>query len=64
MNFITFKQAVAKQFDMMAKHDLFTTKVEKDDVWATYLGAFPEGSNPIYKTRTEHDCTCCKHSGE
>jgi hypothetical protein len=60
MNFITFKQAVAKQFDMMAKHDLFTTKVEKDDVWATYLGSFPEGSNPIYKTRTEHDCTCCK----
>ena len=60
MNFITFKQAVAKQFDMMAKHDLFTTKVEKDDLWATYLNSFPEGSNPIYKTRTEHDCTCCK----
>ena len=60
MNFITFKQAVAKQFDMMAKYDLFTTKVEKDDLWATYLSSFPEGSNPIYKTRTEHDCTCCK----
>jgi len=60
MNFATFKHAVAKQFDMMAKHDLFTTKVEKDDMWATYLGSFPEGSNPIYKTNTEHDCTCCK----
>lgn len=60
MNFITFKQAIAKQFDMMAKHDLFTTKVEKDNLWATYLASFPEGSNPIYKNRTEHDCTCCK----
>ena len=26
-----------------------------------YLAAFPEGTDPIYITNTEHDCTCCKH---
>jgi hypothetical protein len=24
------------------------------------LSAFPEGTNPIFKERTEHDCQCCK----
>lgn len=26
-----------------------------------YLASFPPGTNPIYKTNTEHDCTCCKN---
>ena len=60
MNFINFKNAVAKQFALMSNHDLFTTTVEKDDLWATYLGSFHQGSNPIYRERTEHDCSCCK----
>ena len=60
MNFHLFKQAVAAQFAILAKHQLFRTAVTKDELWATYLASFPEGSNPIYKTRTEHDCQCCK----
>ena len=60
MNFNTFKQAVAKQFNRMAQHQLFTTSVEKDELWALYLAAFPEGTNPMYRERTEHDCSCCK----
>lgn len=60
MDFIQFKQAVAKQFDRMRKHDLFVTQVEKDDLWATYLNSFPEGTNPVYRERTEHDCSCCR----
>lgn len=29
-------------------------------IWDAYLASFPEGSNPIYKVRTEHDCSCCR----
>lgn len=60
MNFSLFKLAVAKQFERMRKHQLFRTGVEKDDLWTTYLASFPAGSNPIYRVRTEHDCSCCK----
>lgn len=60
MEFSTFKTAVAKQFEKMAKHHLFRTGAEKDAMWAAYLAAFPEGTNPIYRERTEHDCNCCK----
>ena len=61
MNFTKFKTAVAKQFAAMSKHPLFRTAVTGDELWTTYLGAFPEGTNPIYLERTEHDCSCCKH---
>lgn len=60
MDFKKFKEAVAKQFEKMNQHDLFTTKVTKDELWTTYLSSFPEGSNPIYRERTVHDCNCCK----
>lgn len=60
MDFNKFKTAVAKQFKAMSKHQLFRTAVTGDDLWATYLAAFPEGTNPIYRERTEHDCNCCK----
>jgi hypothetical protein len=60
VNFQVFKVAVAKQFDRMQKHQLFRAEVDKDLLWATYLKSFPEGTNPIYRERTEHDCGCCK----
>lgn len=60
MEFSVFKRAVAAQFAQMSKGDLFRTKVTKDQLWETYLKSFPEGSNPIYKERTEHYCNCCK----
>ena len=59
-NFIDFKNAVQKQFEILVDGDLFTTNVSKDDLWDTYLNSFPEGTNPIFKERTEHDCQCCK----
>jgi hypothetical protein len=59
-NFTAFKTAVARQWERMQKHGMFRVAVEKDDLWTTYLGSFPAGSNPIFRERTEHDCTCCK----
>jgi hypothetical protein len=60
MNFLQFKQAIAKQFARMAQGELFSTNISSDDLWSTYLNAFPEGTNPIYRKRTEHDCSCCR----
>lgn len=60
MDFHVIKSAVAKQFEKMSKHTLFVTPVDKDQIWQTYLTSFPEGTNPMFRERTEHDCTCCK----
>jgi hypothetical protein len=60
VGFNVFKVAVAKQFTRMQKHQLFRVDVDKDKLWSSYLGAFPEGSNPLFRKRTEHDCSCCR----
>lgn len=60
MNFASLKAAVARQFERMQKHSMFRVAVEKDDLWATYISSFPAGTNPIFRERTEHDCSCCK----
>lgn len=53
-----FKQAqisVAKAFVQLSQNELFRVNVEGQDIWDAYLAAFPEGTNPIFRTRTEHD---------
>jgi len=61
MNFNIVKSAVAAQFEHMQKHQLFRVEIDKDKLWQTYLNSFPASTNPIFKTRTEHNCSCCKH---
>lgn len=58
--FLDFKLAVQEQFGRMTGHTLFRMGAEKDALWETYLTSFPEGTNPIFRERTEHDCQCCK----
>ena len=60
MEFREFKVAISKQFDKMNKHELFRLNVEKDLLWELYLKSFPEGTNPMFREKTEHDCNCCK----
>ena len=62
MKFLTIKKAVDEQFSkMLATGTVLTTKVSKDVLKQTYLSSFPEGSNPIFRERTEHDCNCCNN---
>lgn len=59
-DFHPFADATKTRFDKMSKGELFVVNIDKDVVWNAYLAAFPEGENPIYRERTEHDCSCCK----
>jgi len=58
--FSTFQKAIDKQLTFMSGYTLLTTQVTRDEIWDTYLNSFPEGSNPLYRERTEYDCQCCK----
>lgn len=39
---------------------LYRTDTDKDSLWVTYLNSFPSELNPMYRERTEHDCSCCR----
>lgn len=56
--FPAFAALVHARYEAMRKHELFV--VDTSDLFQTYLDAFPEGTNPIFRERTEHDCSCCK----
>ncbi len=58
--FKKFSNLVNSNIDTMSKLPLFTVHVDGELLYEEYLNSFPEGSNPIYKTNTEHDCSCCK----
>lgn len=40
---------------------LFQTDVEPDELWGLYLNSFPPGTDPMFRKRTEHDCSACRH---
>lgn len=60
MHFTEIKEAVAHQWQRMSSNPLFRTTIGGDQLWETYLGSFPDGTNPIYRKRTQHDCSCCR----
>lgn len=61
MNFKPFMAAVAAQFALMSKHELYRVALSGDQIWVGYLGFFPPGTNPIFKTKTEHDGSYDRH---
>lgn len=62
MEFKKMAQKFQKNFDDKLKNrPLFVVDLDKDELWNKYLSSFPEGTNPLYRERTEHDCSCCRH---
>jgi len=62
--FSVFAKMVAASFQDMVKlttQQVFVTAVDGDALFKQYLEAFPEGTDPIFKKKSEHDCGCCKH---
>lgn len=39
----------------------FTVDMDHNELWEVYLSSFPKGTNELYRERTEHDCSCCRH---
>lgn len=61
-DFKQFSRAVNARFKHLAKAgELYVVDVDADALWQQYLAAFPEGTNPLYRTKTEHDCSCCRN---
>lgn len=61
LDFKVFQKAIVEQFEKMKPYPLFTTVCDKDLLWQHYLGAFPLGTNPMFRKRQEYDCSCCRH---
>jgi hypothetical protein len=66
-DFSVFGKAVHNAFNSIIKKDdgkkdnVFVVSATGDELWAHYLASFPEGTNPIFRTRTEYDCSCCRN---
>ena len=58
-DFKEFAKPVKARFEEMSKGELFVTDCG-DGIFDAYLQAFPEGTNPVLRQRTVHDCVCCK----
>ena len=58
--FHNFAKAIQQRFEQLSQHELFVTNQDKDRLYQVYLDAFPAGTNPIFRERTEHDCSCCR----
>ena len=61
--FPIFARVVAKAFQEIVTQPggAFVADVDGDELWRQYLAAYPEGTNPLFRKNTEHDCSCCKH---
>lgn len=59
--FKEFAQLVHARFVALSVHELFVVGENPSAFSDAYLKAFPEGTDPLYKTNTQHDCSCCKN---
>lgn len=63
LDFKIIEKALTDHLNVMLKdtNELFVTDIDKDVLWETYLKSFPDGTDPIYRERTVHDCSDCRH---
>jgi len=61
MEFEKFKELQQAFFAKMTQDvfHLFVVDIDKDILWNTYLNAFPEGTNEVFRERREYDCSGC-----
>jgi hypothetical protein len=59
-SFDKFSEKVKEKFLEISKGEIYKLDVSKDDLWDLYLSSFPDGTNPVYRQNSFHDCNCCK----
>jgi hypothetical protein len=58
--FQEFAKAVNMQLNaMMANGECYRVQAP-EDIFTNYLLSFPAGTDPMFRQRTTHDCSCCK----
>ena len=60
MGFDKFAEQINTRLMKLATNQLYVTDVSKEEMWAVYINSFPEGTNNIYKERSEYDCNVCR----
>jgi hypothetical protein len=60
MSFHLLQTAISSNFDLLKTSTLYLTSISGEVLWQEYLNKFPDGTNPILRKRTEHDCSCCR----
>lgn len=62
-DFKPFGAIIRSNLDTMLSDttEIYRMDVDPYELWDKYLEAFPEGTNPMFRERTQHDCSCCKH---
>lgn len=58
--FHIFAKLVHDKFVAMSKHELFNVNIDRDELYAAYQDAFPAGTNEIFRTNREHECSTCR----
>lgn len=63
MIFVEMRDKIIEQFNKMVSDGapLFEVRVDKDEMWETYLNSFTDEQNPIFRVRREYDCSYCRH---
>ncbi len=60
-SFSAFADLVASGFqDRVKDANCFVANLDGNALFEKYLASFPEGEDPIFKTNTWHNCSCCK----
>ena len=62
--FKQFSTAVNTAFQRMTTENanqLFVADVTGDALWEHYIKSFPSGTNPMFREKTEHDCSTCRN---
>lgn len=61
MKFKEFRDAVQIQAaKLLQNRVLYVTGADPDCLYDLYLSSFPQGTDEVYLTRTEHDCSACR----
>lgn len=62
MDFTKFSSAVNKRVNFITSgnKEIYRMDINPDELWQRYLSSFPEGTDPLFRERTEHNCNCCR----
>ena len=60
-HFHDLKAAITRQIERFSAREMYRVAASGDDLWNLYLASFPEGTNPVFRKRAVHDCSCCRH---